>query len=123
VLYRRAFRYFEGLSNRAEINTFLMKNISTVKRSSRWAYARKKHLKTEATCQWCGAATNLQVHHIKPFHLFPALELVPSNFLTLCETPNQNCHRRVGHLGAWVRWNPNARVACEERKMKNLTVK
>jgi 5-methylcytosine-specific restriction endonuclease McrA len=97
-----------------------MKNTTSVKRSSRWPYARKKHLKTEPACQWCGADLHLQVHHIQPFHLFPGLELVPSNFITLCETPNYNCHRKVGHLGAWVRWNPNARVICEERKAKNL---
>ena len=28
------------------------------------------------SCQWCGGTTHLEVHHIKPFHLDPELELV-----------------------------------------------
>ena len=89
------------------------------KRSGKWPYARRKHLKTEPACQWCGQTTHLQVHHIKPYHLFPELELVPDNFITLCEFPNHSCHLRVGHLGAWVRYNQRVRQICNERQALN----
>lgn len=87
-----------------------------VKRSTKWPYWRRKHLKTENSCQWCGAIGFLQVHHIVPVHVDSSKELELSNLITLCETPNHNCHRRVGHLGAWIRWNPKVREMCEERK-------
>ena len=91
-----------------------------LKRSPKWAYRRKKHLKTEPQCQWCNSETNLQVHHIVPVHINPALELEDSNMITLCETPNYNCHRRVGHFGNWQKFNPNVRKDCLERQTKKL---
>lgn len=87
-----------------------------VKRSTKWWYVRRKHLKTENTCQWCESAANLQVHHIVPFHIDQSKELDFTNLITLCESPNHNCHRRVGHLGAWIRFNPKVRQDCESRK-------
>jgi predicted HNH restriction endonuclease len=52
----------------------------------------------------------LEVHHVKPFHLFPQLELDPANLMTLCEDGG-NCHFMVGHLKDWRRYNPKARPA------------
>lgn len=76
-------------------------------RSSKWSEVRYSFLKTNPTCAACGGTSNLQVHHKKPFHLFPALELDPTNFITLCECPNRLCHIRVGHSWDWSMWNPN----------------
>jgi 5-methylcytosine-specific restriction enzyme A len=92
-----------------------------VRRSPRWAYARKKHLLKEPVCQWCNGVENLQVHHVVPFHLDRSLELDPTNFITLCEKLNYNCHLRVGHLGAWVRFNKNVRKDCAERQLARNT--
>jgi hypothetical protein len=48
----------------------------------------------------------LQAHHIKPFHLFPELELVESNWVPLCEgNPSMNCHLVLGHLGNFASYN------------------
>ena len=54
----------------------------------------------------CGATTFLEVHHIRPFHLFPALELDPTNFITLCEG-REECHFNVGHLRNCATYNPH----------------
>ena len=53
-------------------------------RSPQWNKVRNQHLKEQSTCQVCGSNEYLSVHHIVPFHLDPAKELVPSNLITLC---------------------------------------
>jgi hypothetical protein len=64
-------------------------------RNSNWAYVRQRHLKRQPNCQWCYKTNSLIVHHIKPFHLYPELELVDANLVTLCNP----CHITFGHLG------------------------
>ena len=77
-----------------------------VKRSPRWDNVRNQHLKNNPACVACGRTERLQVHHIRPFHLFPELELDPSNLITLCEmfvndgdNTNDNHHLHLGHKG------------------------
>ena len=77
-----------------------------VKRSPKWDRVRKKHLKNNSACAACGSEVRVQVHHIRPFHLFPELELDPSNLITLCELyindgddTNDNHHLHLGHAG------------------------
>lgn len=67
------------------------------KRSNTWSYVRNRQIKKFPTCAACGGKKNLQVHHIKPFHLFPELELAEDNLLTLCESNGRDCHLRIGH--------------------------
>ena len=71
------------------------------KRSNKWPTVRKNYLKDHSTCEVCGGNKKLEVHHIRPFHLHPDLELNPSNFITLCENMNDgiSCHLLIGHLG------------------------
>lgn len=68
-------------------------------RSNQWPKVRKEFLKTHSVCALCGTQKSLQVHHIKPFHLNPKLELEPSNLITLCTSKywGFNCHFVVGH--------------------------
>lgn len=70
-------------------------------RSSRWPMARAQFLSMPGNkaCAICGRDKNLNVHHKKPFHLHPELELDPTNFVTLCESAGMNCHITFGHLG------------------------
>lgn len=75
------------------------------KRSPHWPACEKAHLKAQPTCQACGSGHSLQVHHMKPFHLYPALELDPTNLLTLCENSVLNCHLKIGHLDNWKNYN------------------
>lgn len=78
-------------------------------RSPHWSTTRKNHLKNEDKCVVCGSVDKLNVHHIKPFHLHPELELEPSNLITLCESNHHgvNCHLLFGHLGNFKNINPN----------------
>lgn len=75
-------------------------------RSPKWDRVRAEHLRQHPTCAACGGKEALQVHHIKPYHLFPELELEPSNLLTLCTGRKScNCHLTFGHLGDWLLFN------------------
>lgn len=76
-----------------------------IPRHSRWPKERDNHLLLNPKCVVCGAKNSIRnpltVHHKKPFHLFPELELDHSNFRTVCK----NHHLWVGHLGSWLSWN------------------
>lgn len=71
-------------------------------RSPKWTSVRKEHLKINNYCIACGRDKKLEVHHIKPVHLFPELELDMSNLVTLCADP---CHLVFGHLMNFKSWN------------------
>lgn len=80
----------------------------SAKRSEHWPKARAAHLLLHPTCEVCGSSSKLEVHHIKPFHLHPDLELDPANFVTLCESKKiggLNCHLIFGHLGSFKSFN------------------
>jgi hypothetical protein len=79
-------------------------------RSPQWAKVRKKHLKNNSECAVCGGTKQLNVHHIKPFHLHPELELDSTNLITLCENASYGiiCHLLIGHLGNYKNINPNS---------------
>ena len=78
-------------------------------RSNKWPTARKHHIAKNPTCAACGGKDKLEVHHIKPFHMDPSLELEPTNLLTLCESKSFGvvCHLHYGHLGDYKRVNPD----------------
>jgi len=58
----------------------------------------------------CGyKGKKLHVHHIKPFHLHPQLELDPRNLITLCEARGRDHHLLLGHLGTWESYNEHIR--------------
>lgn len=74
------------------------------KRAVGWPKVRAEHLKKNPVCAACGSEKGLEVHHIKPFHQFPELELDPENLITLC---NKSCHLYFGHLKYFKSWNPD----------------
>jgi 5-methylcytosine-specific restriction protein A len=76
-------------------------------RSGHWPTVRKQHLALHPVCEVCGGAVKLEVHHIRPFHLHPDLELDPANLVTLCEANKggANCHLLFGHLGNFKSFN------------------
>lgn len=65
-------------------------------RSPDWSTWRKTHIKKK--CECCGKngtlLNPLELHHVLPFHLFPAREKDPENVITLCRP----CHFENGHL-------------------------
>ncbi len=79
-------------------------------RSSQWQRVRREHLLREPACVACGRkGRRLQVHHIKPFHLHPHLELEPDNLITLCESKGRDHHLLLGHLNSWESYNEHVR--------------
>lgn len=80
-------------------------------RSGHWAAVRQQHLTMQPTCAVCGGTDKLEVHHIRPFHLHPDLELDPQNLITLCEANHGgvNCHLAFGHLSNFKSWNVSVR--------------
>ena len=80
-------------------------SLHTSKRSSKWPAVQKRHLKANPTCAACGAIDKLDVHHMKPFHLHPTLELDPTNLITLCM--ENDCHLYVGQGDNFKAYNPN----------------
>ncbi len=75
-------------------------------RSPKWGRVRDAFIHLNPFCAVCGFTKYLNVHHIKPFHLFPELELDPTNLITLGEKcPTGNHHLLFGHLGLWASWN------------------
>lgn len=78
------------------------KKTTVKKRRSRfWRSVRKKHIKANPTCAACGTRKRLEVHHMKPFALYPELELDRTNLQTLC----QRDHFAVGHLYDYRAYN------------------
>lgn len=79
------------------------------KRSPKWQTVRKNFLKTHGECAVCGEKKKLEVHHIKPFHEHPELELDENNLITLCESDSGGvvCHLFFGHLGDYKKINPD----------------
>ena len=80
-------------------------------RSPEWSRVAHEHLAIEPACVACGhKGLGLQVHHIKPFHLHPNLELDPNNLITLCEIPDRDHHLLIGHLDDWESHNERVRA-------------
>lgn len=92
-LYRRAQSYRREAKKRAT-------------RSPKWPAVERAHLKEHPTCAGCGGSDHVQVHHIKPFHLHPELELDPNNLVSACMDRSE-CHLRIAHGGSFKAYNPN----------------
>lgn len=88
-------------------------------RSPEWSRIEREHLLREPACAACGHKRKLQVHHIKPFHLYPQLELDPSNLITLCEARGRDHHLLLGHLNNWEAYNPHVRNDVKRFYRKN----
>ena len=71
-------------------------------RSPHWAATERKFKARFPDCAVCGTLKKVEVHHKKPFHLHPELELDPRNLISLCRVH----HQWWGHLGDWKSFNP-----------------
>lgn len=89
------------------------------RRSNKWPAVRAKFLKSNPSCAACGQTDHLQVHHIKPFHMDPSLELNTGNLITLCED-EYSCHLKIGHLGSFKKENPEVRKHAAESLKKHI---
>ena len=84
-------------------------------RSPKWEEVRGQYRKKNPLCAVCGN-WKVEIHHIKPFHLYPELELDESNFISLCEVH----HFWFGHLGSYKSFNESVR---EDSKIWNEKIK
>lgn len=71
------------------------------KRSYQWKKVRDEFISNNPVCAACGTNKTLEVHHIKPYHLNPELELDKNNLITLC----RDHHYTFGHFCDWRSWN------------------
>lgn len=90
------------------VNSLFREHGKATDRSPHWPSVEHKFKKTQPVCEACGSTKLIQVHHVKPFHLHPELELDPSNLISLCMGPNE-CHLRIGHGDDFKSYNPNVR--------------
>ena len=72
-------------------------------RSPKWSEVRNNFIKQHPTCEVCGTKKGCEIHHRRPFHLHPELELDEKNLITLCR-PH---HYLIGHLMSWSSYNVN----------------
>ena len=77
----------------------------TAARSGKWPTLEHNWLKVHPACAACGTTEQVAVHHKKPFHIHPELELEPTNLITLCE--KHCCHLMIGHAGDFHAFNPH----------------
>ena len=70
-------------------------------RSPHWPAVEHAHLSRQPCCQACGGKHDLNVHHVRPFHLYPERELDDDNLITLCRF----CHLVFGHFHDWKSFN------------------
>lgn len=75
------------------------------KRSPQWPKVEREFRLHNPTCAACGSAKKLNVHHQRPFHLNPELELDMANLITLCM--DNDCHIKVGHGDNFKAYNPD----------------
>ena len=85
-----------------------------MERSPKWPGVQKLHLKFHPICEACGSSKNLNVHHKKPFHLFPEHELDMNNLITLCMDVEKECHIKIGHGDNFKDYNPDVEVDSEK---------
>lgn len=69
-------------------------------RDPRWRTACKRYLVQHPKCVCCGQDAKT-VHHVKPVHVAPELEMVPENWAAVCD----KCHFSCGHGNNWKKWN------------------
>jgi len=95
----------------SQIRSGLCNIMYGVPRSGQWRSVRAAWLKDHPTCAACGSDKDVEVHHMRPFHLYPKLELDPTNFISLCETMGSEDHLHVGHtvngVSNWKLFNVN----------------
>jgi len=75
-------------------------------RSGKWPAVRRAWLAEHPCCEVCGGA-DPDVHHVRPFHLHPSLELEPTNLISL----GRDCghHLTHGHCGSFLSYNAHCR--------------
>lgn len=75
-----------------------------------WRKTARLYMVDHKVCELCAEDSELQVHHVVPWHISAELRFVLSNLVCLC----QPCHFRFGHWRRWKDSNPEIRQLCEQ---------
>ena len=98
------------------LNLFRQDRAFGALRSGKWSEFRKSHIKKY--CELCEKKGSflrpLELHHVKPFHLFPFLELDPDNVITVC----RHCHLYFAHLGSFKSFCLEIKKLAEEWRLR-----
>lgn len=86
-------RYVPAFHNRLkksfpEINAYFIAEERRTGTTIYQQFRRQVQVRDEFHCQKCGSNSNLHVHHILPWILYPNFRFHPHNGMTLC----QSCH-------------------------------
>ena len=103
--YIRGFfhRWLDSEAIRSRDGAGIVARLASVLHSEyRWRKVRNEFAKQYPNCSVCGASKELEVHHIRPWSLFPDRRYDFSNLISLCDP----CHFRFGHWRNWKKWNP-----------------
>jgi len=106
---KKSYRYFRSTVHEA---------LKSTQRSSKWNSVRDTFLAGHDVCEECGSTKKLQVHHVKPFHLHPELELDEENLITLC-MDTAECHLLLGHGDSFRCYNPHVRQSAKDYAASN----
>lgn len=83
------------------------------KRDPRWAQFRREIIFQRGyKCEATGKTENIELHHCKPFHKYPELELDPDNVILL----ERGVHFDIAHLCSWRSWNKDIKE--DARKLR-----
>lgn len=87
-------------------------------RSPQWEGVARDFRAKHPRCEVCGTKGTLlnpiNIHHCRPFHLHPELELEESNLWTLC----RHHHILFGHFMDWKSFNPTVKVDSADWHMR-----
>jgi hypothetical protein len=97
------------------------RDLGLPKRSSQWRKVEKDFLEKNPCCAVCGLKEKLNVHHIKPFHLYPELELDVNNLITLC-MGKKECHLLIGHGADFKAYCDSIKKYAQEVQNKQKTL-
>ena len=107
---------YDEMEERVGYGADLVDVSETSARSPKWRKVRDTFFESHPSCAFkgCDCKGPFNVHHKKPFHLFPEHELDPNNLVTVCaggtgpdgrESPNH--HLWVAHQGDFKDFNPH----------------
>lgn len=89
------------------INILAVKNPKMLYQISK---AKKQYIITHQECALCGSTNCLECHHVIPVHIDINQATNFDNFITLCDSNNNSCHRWFGHFGNFSKfYNVNIR--------------
>lgn len=101
----------ETITHHINLVKHTLRDTGLTKRSPHWPTVEKHFREAHPTCAACGGTERINIHHCKPFHLFPELELDPNNLITLC-MGKLECHLKIGHLDDFKKFNGNVKEDC-----------